>query len=153
MCTWSRYVQVSYIKKFGTPSDLENLPSLLSPRAGKKRRAGCKRNNPTRVSPWVPRRRVVAPAFSVAPATTPAPDASSVRATAPINVSMTTKKSKEARSSGTVEIGSEGSGNSDDESFTTAKGPSTEDDYEADMAFIDDAVLEAKIERRDVVDI
>ena len=95
----------------------------------------------------------MAPAFSVAPATTPAPDASSVRATAPINVSMTTKKSKEARSSGTVEIGSEGSGNSDDERFTTAKGPTTEDDYEANMAFIDDAVLEAKIERGDVVDI
>ena len=45
------------------------------------------------------------------------------------------------------------SDSSDDDSFTTAKGPTTEDNYEADMADIYDVLLEAKIERVDKADI
>ena len=153
VCTWSKHLQVSFIKKYGTPSDLENLPTHLSTTAGKSHRDGCKRKKTPINSPWVLRRRVATSAFAAASTTTPTPDSSSVVATAPINVSVATNKSKEERSSGTVAMGPKGGNNSDDARFTTAKGPTTEDYYEADMAFIDDAVLEAKIKHVDKVDI
>ena len=95
----------------------------------------------------------MAPVVFGSAATTPSPDSSSAGATDPINVVRTTTKAKEARISGNIEIVPVDSDSSDDESFTTTKGPTTEDYYEADMAANDDSVLEAKFERVDTVDI